>query len=72
MALPFIMFWVLIYLGRDDLGLKGVLICIAIWAVLLAGFIMLNISPYIFVGVQSLMDIVLTLKIFGGDITIRR
>jgi len=66
------MFWVLIYLGRDDLGLKGVLICIAIWAVLLAGFIMLNISPYIFVGVQSLMDIVLTLKIFGGDITIRR
>ena len=72
MAIPFIMFWVLIYLGRDDLGLKGVLSCIAIWAVLLAGFMMLDVSPYIFVVVQSLIDIVLILKLFGGDITIRR
>ncbi len=72
MALPFITFWVLVYLGRDDLGLRGVLICIAIWAVLLAGFMMLDVSPYIFVVVQSLIDIVLILKLFGGDITIRR
>ncbi len=70
MALPFIMFWVLVYLGRDSLGPRGVLICIAIWAVLLAGFMMLDVSAYIFVGLQSLMDIVLILKLFGGDITI--
>jgi hypothetical protein len=71
MILPFLIFWVLMFLGKSELGLKGVLISIAIWTGLLLGFGMLNISPYLFVAAQSLLDIVLILVIFGGDIRIR-
>ncbi|MBN1787059.1 MAG: hypothetical protein JW806_01540 [Sedimentisphaerales bacterium] len=71
MILPFLIFWVLIFLGKNELGLKGVLISIAIWGGLLLGFAMLNISPYLFVVAQVILDIILILVIFGGDIRIR-
>ena len=38
---------------------------------LLAGFMLSGLSPYYFVAAQSLLDIVLILLVFGGDITIR-
>jgi len=71
MLIPFILFWVLIFLGREDLGLKGGLIAVAIWAALLIGFFALSISPYFFVSAQAILDVVLILIIFGGDIKIR-
>ena len=71
MTIPFLVFWVLIILCREQLGLKGVLISIAIWAALLICLMKLGISQYIFVGLQSLLDIMLILIIFGGDIRLR-
>lgn len=71
MLIPFVLFWVLILLGREELGMKGGLIVVAIWAVLLIGFLAVNISPYFFVAAQAIVDVVLVLIIFGGDIKIR-
>ena len=71
MGIPFLVFWILILLGRSDLGIKGVLSCIAIWVALLAGFMYFEISPYYFVVPQAVLDIVLILSIFGGDIRLR-
>jgi hypothetical protein len=68
--LPFVVFWILLFLGRDELGLKAVCICIAVWMILLICFMMLGISPYIFIALQSLFDIVLLIMVFGGDIKI--
>jgi hypothetical protein len=76
MLIPFVLFWLLIFLGRDELGLRRGLIAVAIWAVLLIGFFAFAVSPYaispfFFVVPIALMDIVLILMIFGGDIKIR-
>ena len=67
---PFIVFWILLFLGRDELGLKEVYICIAVWMILLIGFMMLGISPYIFIMLQSLFDIILLIRVLGGDFKI--
>ena len=66
--LPFIAFWVIIWIGREELGWKWSLILIGLWAVLLAGFILLSIPSYYFVVVQALADAILVIVIFGGDI----
>jgi len=71
MLIPFILFWVLIFLGREDLGLKGGLIAVAIWAALLIGFFAFSVSLYVFVSAQAIVDVILILIIFGGDIKIR-
>jgi hypothetical protein len=71
MLVPFVLFWLLIYLGREDLGLKGVIWSVGTWTVLLAGFVIFSGSPYLFVAAQALLDVVLILVIFGGDVRIR-
>ncbi len=71
MLLPFLVFWVLIFLGRDELGLKGAVISIAIWLTLVLACALTGISSYIFVAIQALIDVVLLITIFGGDIRIR-
>jgi len=71
LSLPFIAFWVLLFLGKGELGCKGVVVSVAIWFGLLLGFVFLEISPYFFVAAQALLDVVLILVIFGGDIRIR-
>ncbi len=71
MLVPFILFWLLVFLGRDELGLKGVLIALGIWAAFLLGFAVFQASPYLFVAAQALVDVFLILIIFGGDIRIR-
>jgi len=68
---PFIVFWILIYLGRDELGFKGVVACALIWIGLSAGFTYLNVPSYYFTAAQALLDAILILLIFGGDIRIR-
>ena len=68
---PFLAFWILIFLGRDELGLKGVLWFSAIWAGLLAGFMYVNIPSYWFVAVQAFLDIILIVLIVGRDVRIR-
>ena len=75
MLVPFVLFWVLLFFGRDELGLKGILVAVSIWAALLVGTALLaalaGISPYLFVAAQALLDVVLILMIFGGDLRIR-
>jgi hypothetical protein len=71
LSLPFIAFWILIIIGRSELGFKGVIFCILLWFGLLVGFFTLGISPYWFITAQALFDAILVVVIFGGDIRIR-
>jgi len=71
MALPLIFFVVLLWLGREELGLKGSGLCLLICAALLLGCVFLNISAYVFIALLALFDVVLILVIFGGNIQIR-
>jgi hypothetical protein len=71
MLIPFVLFWVLVVLGRDELGLKGGLIAAGIWFALLLGFAAFQGSPYLFVAAQAILDVILILVIFGGDVRIR-
>ena len=74
MIVPFLIFWLLIFFGRDELGFRGILIAVGVWVVLLIAFFGLaafHVSPLFVVVPQSLLDIVLILKIFGGDIRIK-
>jgi len=66
---PLIVFWVLLYLGREELGLKGLIISILIWLGLLVGSSFLGI-PYVFVSAEALLDVVLLFIIFGGNMNI--
>jgi hypothetical protein len=71
MALPFIAFWVLLAIGRKDLGRKKIFSFVAIWLALLIGFVSFSISPHFFVGPLVILDVILILMIFGGDIRVR-
>ena len=66
---PFIVFWVLMYLGREELGLKGIVISLVVWLGLLLGSLFLGLS-YVFVSLQALLDVVLLFIIFGGNMNI--
>ncbi len=68
----FILFWVLIYYGREELRLKGIIISVAIWAALLLGTIYLQDFQYYFYAGHAVLDIVLVLIIFRGNIEIYR
>jgi len=71
MLIPLILFWILIYLCREELGFKGIVICIFIWLGLLAGSIFIKGTfIYYFIAASALLDIVLLLIIFGRDIDI--
>ncbi|MHC4205968.1 MAG: hypothetical protein ACYSTT_15060 [Planctomycetota bacterium] len=67
----FVLFWILIFLGREELGFKGIIISIVIWISLLLGLVFVaGVSPYYFIALNALLDIVLFIIIFGGDINI--
>ena len=70
MALPFMIFWAIIFFARRELGWRGILICIGIWLALFLGFFSFDVSPYMFVIAQAALDVVLILIIFKGDIRI--
>ena len=71
MDIPFLVFGLLIFLGRQELGIKGIAICVAVWLGLLAGFMAAGISQFYFVAVQAILDVWLILFVFGGDLKIR-
>ena len=71
LSIPFLVFWVLLILARKELGWKWILALVLIWMGLLAGFVYLDISPYIFMIAEVLIDVVLIIVFFGGDIPIR-
>ena len=71
MAMPFLVFWVIVFIGREDLGFGGFAFCILLWTGLFAACLFLGFSPYVFVFLQAVYDIVLILVVFGHDIQIR-
>jgi hypothetical protein len=73
--LPFLIFWILLFLGRRELGLKWILVLIGVWlaAAIGVGLATLpykgtGLSAYVFAGVEALIDIGLVLYIFKGDL----
>jgi hypothetical protein len=68
--LPFLIFWVLLFLCRRGLGWRWSLLLVAIWAALAFGCFHLGYSPHVFVAVQAVLDAILILVIFKGDIRI--
>lgn len=75
-ATAFVVFWLIIWLSPEELGLKRLALLVLIWAALLAGAVLLRTSHTLLAGacvaLQALFDIILLLSIFGGDINIRR
>jgi len=71
MLIPFVGFWILVYIGRDELGLKGAVLCIALWIGLFVGSMKLSLPSYYFTAAQALLDAILIIVIVGGDIRIR-
>ncbi|MBM4031940.1 MAG: hypothetical protein FJ291_09160 [Planctomycetes bacterium] len=70
-SLPFIIFWLLLFLCRRELGLGGIVVCIAVWAGLLAACVYSTLPPHVFQTGQVVLDILLILCLFGRDIRIR-
>jgi hypothetical protein len=68
--LPFLLFWILVFMGREELGIKWILVLACISVALVAGFFLTGWSPFIFVGIQVLIDIILIMVVFGGNIDI--
>lgn len=71
MLFPAAAFWCLLYVGRDDLGWRWILAFIALWVFGFTGIMHWQVQPYVFTAGQALVDIVLVLVIFGGDIRLR-
>ena len=66
-----IVFPILLYLGREELGIKGILIFVGIWAALCVVLPALGLAPYFFkIAAQVLIDVILIVVVFGGDIKI--
>ena len=68
---PLITFWLLIYIGRNDLKPKTIRVFIIIWLVSLGIVAATGVHPGYFTAIQSLLDALLIIAIFGGDIQIR-
>lgn len=73
MLMPFLLFWLLLIWSFLDGELypKEAGIFVAIWLLLLLGFVLLKVAMLWFVVPTVALDIVLILKIFGKDIPIR-
>lgn len=64
------LFWVLLWRGYDEIGPRWALILASIW---LAGWGLSSLFPggsYLFIALGALLDIVLVLVVYGGDIRI--
>ena len=68
---PLIAFWILIFVGRNELEWKGMFIAVAIWAALWMTFKMIGLNSYYFIVAQAVIDCILIIIIFGGDVRIR-
>lgn len=71
MLIPGVACLVLIFLGRDELGIRSILgiVCFLV----ISGCVMavFHVQPQIFIVVLVFVDVYLILKLFGSDIRIR-
>lgn len=70
MYLPFVAFWVLIIFARSEIGWKWSLFFVGLWTACLIGSMTLEAPAYAFVLVQAVIDIILILAVFKGDLSI--
>ena len=70
MWLPFLIFWIILILARRQLGWRRSGIAVAVWLVLLIACSFTSVPQYLFVACQAILDVVLILAVFGGDIRI--
>ena len=72
-GIPMVAFFVLLIAGvwLQELEIKHAIVFAAIWMLGLVLFGYFGLSRRMYVGVEALLDCVLILKIFGGDIRIR-
>ena len=61
-------FWILLFLGREELGLKWIAVAIVGWLALPYVFSLLGIASTLLVTAQALIDVVLVLIVFKGDV----
>ena len=71
MIFVLILFCVLLICGRNELGLTGIAVAMLTFFAAFGACAWLNISPGYFMAFAAVLDIVLVLKIFGGDIQLR-
>jgi hypothetical protein len=71
LSIPLIALWVLLFLGRDKLGLKGIAIAITAWAVIWIGCSATGLAPSLYNSAVALLDVVLVLVVYRGDVRIR-
>lgn len=66
MIVPFLVFWAIIFFARHELGWRGILIAVGVWAGLLLACLYSGLSSYIFVSAQALLDAILHLGHLQG------
>ena len=72
-GLPRFAFVVLILIGiwQNELSIKRALVFVGIWVLAMVGIPLLGLSVFLVIPVEVVLDIILILMIFGGDIRIR-
>lgn len=72
-VIPFIAFWVLLVFGwyLDELDLKSIGVFVAVYFVGSFGISFVSESGVLNVVLVVLLDVILVLKVLGGDIRIR-
>ena len=72
-GLPRFAFVVLILIGiwQNELSIKRALVFVGIWVLAMVGIPLLGLSVFLVVPVEVVLDVILILMIFGGDIRIR-
>ncbi len=71
MAFALVLFVILLIVGRSELGISGIAICIALFVVLITAVAVSGSQPIFIAAGTALLDIGMILFIFGGDIPIR-
>lgn len=71
MIVPFILYLILLWNGREDLDANWIWGTLGVLAVCLLLILLFHGSGYLFVVPVVLVDIALLLKVYGGDVTIR-
>ena len=73
MLAPLVIFFILIVVGiwLGELDKMQVTVFLAVWGFALVVCMSLNLSPFIFVTFQAILDCVLILMIFGEGLQIR-
>jgi len=64
-------FFILLYVGREELGIKGIGGLVVLWVGVMFALRFVQGGSYLFSTFVAILDIILVLVIFKGDVTIR-